>query len=293
MKKTLLLFTLILLGCSGNDTGSTSQGKLVVAASIHPVADFVRQVGGDKVEVVTIISGTANPHTFELTPDIVRRASRARLLVLNGIGLEFWKDKLVDTIGRNKVKVLETSQGIPVIAEGHEDDEHAGGNPHVWLSPPLAMHQVETIRDALVEIDPANASLYRRNSQAYLDSLRALDNEITLQIAGWLQRSFICFHPSWVYFAENYKLDQAAVIEQRSGFEPTPHEIVEIIETANRLNVSAIFAERQFPTKSAETIAQECGARVITLDPLGDDSPGFSYLNLMRHNVAQMALAMK
>ena len=289
MKRLALLTALLLLGSSGCGKQPEKTGKIVVAASINPLADFVRNVGGDRVEVVTIVTGASNPHTFEITPEIVLRASRARLLVLNGIGLEFWAQKLIDTIGRSKLLVVETGAGITIL----EDHDHGHGNPHVWLSPSLAMRQVEAIRDALIAIDPDHDSDYRINCQNYLDSLRALDAEITLQIASWQKRSFICFHPSWNYFASNYKLDQAAVIEKRSGFEPTPTEMAEIIETAKSLNVSAIFAEKQFPTKSSETIARECGARVITLDPLGSDGPDFSYIKLMRYNVAQMAQALK
>ncbi|HNW58764.1 MAG TPA: metal ABC transporter substrate-binding protein [bacterium] len=292
-KCIVLILGLALAGCTGGDRNAPASGKLVVAASIHPLADFVRQVGGDQVEVTTIISGIANPHTFELTPDVVRRASRARLLILNGMGLEFWAPKLVDTIGNERLRIVETASGIPPLAAVDEEHEHPGGNPHVWLSPPLAMHQVEAIRDALIALDPGHAALFRRNSAAYLDSLRMLDNAITLEVAGWMQRSFICFHPSWSYFAQQYKLNQAAVIETRPGLEPTPHEIVQIIGTARNLDINAIFAEKQFPTRISETIARECGARVLLLDPLGEEQPGFGYLQLMRQNVAQMALAMK
>lgn len=291
MRRLLVVFVslLMLAACPGGDKAPQKIDKIVVAASIHPLADFVRQVGGSRVEVVTIVTGSSNPHTFEITPETVLKASQARLLVLNGIGLEFWAQKLIDTIGSSRLRVLDTSKELPIL----QDHDHAEGNPHVWLSPVLAMRQVESIRDALITIDPLHASEYRLQGQAYLDSLRALDNEITLRIAGWQNRSFICFHPSWNYFADNYKLIQAAVIEKRPGFEPTPGEMVEIIETAKRLNVTAIFAEKQFPVKSSETIAKECGARVITLDPLGSGAGAWSYLQLMRHNVAQMALALE
>ena len=289
----VLILSLVLLGCRSDDTRDPNLGKLDVAASIFPLADFVRQVGGNNVEVVTIVNGAANPHTFELTPETVRRTSRARLLVLNGMGLEFWSNKLIDAIGKKQFTVVETAAGIRPLTEEHAGHEHPGGNPHVWLSPPLAMRQVQAISDALIAIDAANASLYRRNCQNYLDSLRSLDNAITLEVASWMQRSFICFHASWNYFADNYKLTQAAVIEKRPGFEPTPQEMVQIIETARKLGLTALFAERQFPTKSSETIARECGARVILLDPLGEDRPGFGYIQLMRQNVARMAEVMK
>lgn len=292
MKKILtctalgLFAMLVLAGCRASQQ---TEPRLTVAVSIAPLADFTRQIGAEHVDVVTIVPGGANPHSFEITPDIISRCSNASVLVLNGIGLEYWADKLAGTLQKPGFIIVETAQGIPIL----EDHDHAEGNPHVWLDPGAARTQVRAISEALCKIDPQNTESYRRNTAAYLTSLEALDAQIRQEVDSWQQKSFICFHPSWNYFADRYGLTQAAVIEKRPGFEPNPREMAEIIQIAKKLGVKAIFAEKQFPIKISETIAAEAGAKVIALDPLGQEDAGFSYIKLLQHNVQQMASAMK
>jgi len=282
----VLFLVLDLFSCSKTPQAS---GKIRVAVSILPLLDFVREVGGDEVEAYAIVPPGSDPHTFELTPDVLRKTASAELLVLNGIGLEYWASKVTDNIHRADFRVIDTSDGLPVL----QDEDHAQGNPHIWLDPVLAIHQVEKIGLALCSVDTAHAVYYRKNTQAYILELQDLDQEIRKEIGTWRHRQFICFHPSWNYFANRYQLDQAAVIEKRPGFEPNPGEMAEIIDTARRIHASAIFAEMQFPAKISEAIAQESGAKVIRLDPLGSDDASFSYIGLMRYNLQQMSIALK
>jgi len=288
MKKAewLILLLVLLIACRQQ---KKNDDRLIIAASIAPLADFCRQVGGERVSVFTVVPSGANPHTFELDPQLLRRIGGARLLVLNGLGLEYWAEKVADNYSSNALEVLTVSQGIPVLA----DEDHAEGNPHVWLDPLYAARQVEKITEALMRLDPPQAQAYRDRSDRYQQVLHDLDEEIRREIDGWQERRFICFHPSWNYFSERYHLEQAAVIEKRPGFEPSPSEAAEIIGLARRLQVRAIFAEQQFPLKITEMIAAECGARVLVLDPLGFDGEGYSYVSLLRTNVAQMAMALR
>jgi zinc transport system substrate-binding protein len=143
--------------------------RLLVVASIAPLADFARQVGGDRVEVVTLVPPGATPHTFELTPSRVQQVARVRLLVLNGVGLEYWADDLIQGAANPDLRVVDTSRGIPIL-EGEPDDP--GGNPHLWLDPQQAMVQVGHIRDALAQADPAHAATYRANAARFISSVR-------------------------------------------------------------------------------------------------------------------------
>ena len=264
--------------------------RLLIAASIAPLADFARQVGGDHVSVVTLVPPGASPHTYELTPSQVEQVARARLLVLNGVGLEYWADKLVKGAGNPKLIVVDTSQGIEIL-DG--DSGALGGNPHVWLDPQNAIVQVEHIRDALIQSDPAHAEVYRNRALAYVAQLQALDREVAAETGTWSSRQFIAFHPAWAYFARRYGLEQAAVIESSPGREPSPAEVARIVETAKRIGARAIFAEPQFSAKAAQTIAEETGAAVLFLDPLGSSLVDPSYLSLLRYNVAQMSVALR
>jgi len=284
------LICLALVACAGEAGPSpTASDRLLVAASIAPLADFARQVGGDHVQVVTLVPPGASPHTYELTPSQVQQVARARLLVLNGVGLEYWADKLIESADNPNLIVVDTSQGIEILGGGADEP---GGNPHIWLDPQNAIVQVGHIRDALIQADPAHADDYRANAERYIAELQALDQEIANQVAAWSNRQFIAFHPAWVYFARRYGLVQAAVIEESPGREPSPADVAHIVETARRIGAKAIFAEPQFSPKAAQTIAEESGAQVLFLDPLGSSLDDPSYFGLMRYNVAQMAKAL-
>jgi zinc transport system substrate-binding protein len=276
---------LILAGVAVRAAG---EDRILVAASIAPLADFARQVGRGRVEVVTLVPAGASPHTYELKPYQVEQIARARLLVLNGAGLEYWAEKLIKAADNPKLDVVDTSQGIPLIDAGAR-----GANPHIWLDPQQAMVQMERIRDALIQADAEQSALYRANATRLLAEVGRLDREIAAEVATWTGRQFIAFHPAWVYFARRYGLEQAAVIERSPGREPSPAELARIVGTAERIGARAIFAEPQFSSKAAEAIALESGARVLFLDPLGSSLKDRSYLAMMRFNVAQMALALR
>jgi len=286
----VLPFAAMSTGCARPAQPAPESGKTLVAASILPMADFARQVGGDRVEVQALVPPGASPHTYEPTPAQLQMLSNARLLVLNGVGLEFWADKVIAAVGNLNLVVVTTAQGLPILGGGDQDE--AQGNPHVWLHPLHAAHQVEAIRDALIKADPEGADAYRRNAARYLDELTQLDVYIKGEVATFSSKDFVAFHSAWVYFAKRYGLREAAVIERSPGREPSPDEIAAVVRTAKAIKAKAIFAEHQFPTKAAEVIAAESGARVLILDPLGIP-PDYHYIKTLRYNVAEMARGMR
>jgi zinc transport system substrate-binding protein len=284
-----LALTILISVIAGLTWGSASgNSPIQVAASVEPLADFTRQVGGAEVDVITLVPPGASPHIYELRPSQVAQVSRARLLILIGAGLEYWADDLVKAVANPELQVIDTSRGIPLIGAGR-----AGANPHIWLDVRQAMTQVRAIEAGLIRADPSRGEAYRSRAASYLKKLAALDEEIAREVKSWKTKEFIAFHPAWVYFARRYGLKQAAVIEQSPGREPSPAELARIVETAKRIGARAIFAEPQFSSKAADTIAQETGARVLFLDPLGSSLADRSYISMMRYNVAQMAEALK
>ena len=284
----VLLSASILMACSGAAAPAPAGSRLLVTASILPLTDFARQVGGDRVQVETLVQPGTSPHTYEPTPAQLKSVSQARVLVLNGVGLEYWSDKVIAAANNPNLIVVRTAEGLNILAG---DKDEPGGNPHVWLSPVNAMHQVEMIRDALIRADPAGADTYRANADRYIGELRALDQEIRESVATFSSRKFIAFHAAWAYLARDYGLEQAAVIEHSPGQEPSPAEIVEIAKTARAIGAKAIFAEPQFSPKAAQVVAEESGAEVLFLNPLGQP-PDYCYLDLMRYNLAEIGKAL-
>ncbi len=285
----LISLALALSACGGTAESGKQNGRLRVVASITPLADFARQVGGNRVQVEVLVPAGASPHTYELTPAQLKAVTRARVLILNGVGLEFWADKVISSADNPNLMVVTASDGIKILAG---DEDSPGGNPHTWLSPLKAMFQVEKIRDAFAKADPAGAEVYRRNADKYLQELRALDQEIRREVAGFSSRRFIAFHAAWSYFAADYGLEEAGVVESRPGQEPSPAEIADIIRKAREIKARAIFAEPQFSSKAAETIADETGIRVLMLNPLGRP-PDYGYIDMMRFNLSQISLALR
>jgi len=285
MAVVAVLISIALVGCG---KPAAKGNRMVVAASIAPLANFSREVGGDRVTVKLLVPPGSNPHTYQITPDEMEALSTASVLVLNGIGLEFWAKGIVDATGNPKLIVIQTADGIPVL----DHSEGEGGNPHVWLDPIDAIHQVNAIRDAFIKADPAHRDDYTRNAARYVAKLKQLDAYIRSQVATFRSRSFVTFHPTWVYFANRYGLDEAATIESSPGKEPSPADISNAIAVAKKLHVKAIFAEPQVYPKAANVVAEEVGAKVVMLNAFGKP-PRYDYIKMMRSNVQAMGEAMR
>ena len=279
----------------------TSGDKLKVVATIFPLADFVKNVAGDRAEVATLLQPGDSPHTYEPSPNDMKSVAEANLLVINGAGLDFWVEK-VKSAASPDLMVVDTSiipamEGALLSGDEHESEDtaHGGVNPHFWLDPVLAQKQVEAIAAALVMVDPENKDFYLENAADYIAELQSLDEEIKNLTQSFSSREFITFHPAWTYFAKRYGLVEAAVIEEAPGKAPTIDDIKRIVDVVRDLKVRAIFAEPQFSTQAADAIASDSGAEVLLLDPIGGgDLPGRdSYISLMRYNVGQMGEAMQ
>jgi zinc transport system substrate-binding protein len=305
----LLSICLILWSCA---RPSSEHGRLRVTASIFPLADAVRTIGGDGVEVNVLIPPGASPHVFEPSPGIYRRFSETRMFVMVGAGLEFWAEKLIEANAGEDLRILRAADGVELIQiAGHDhgpDEAHGdspsgrdaagddlSGNPHVWLDPLLMDHLAERICRTLRELDPRRSRKYDRNLARFREQLAGLHREIESTTDGFRVREFVAFHPSWSYFARRYGLQEVGVIQRAPGRDPTPRQIEEIVAAVRQYRIRAVFAEPQFSLAAARAIAEEAGAKVLVLDPLGGpDLPGRdSYIALMRHNLEIMREAMQ
>ena len=274
-------------GCGrGRGAPKSEVGKVMVVASIAPLGYFARRVGGDRVEVEMLVPPGSSPHTFEPKPEQLRALSKAKVLVLNGVGLELWADDLIGAARNPDLKVVKTADGLDILrASGHGQEQF--GNPHVWLDPIDAIRQVEKIRDALIEADPAGADTYHGNADSLVADLRKLDAEIKAAVATFRSKDFVSQHAAWAYFARRYGLVEAAVVETTPGREPSPGEIADIVQTVKRTGARAVFAEPQLSQKAAQVIAAETGAKVLLVNPLGIP-PDYDYLETMRYNLAEL-----
>jgi zinc transport system substrate-binding protein len=273
----LLLLVPLLCGCVSQNEPPT--GKINVATTIAPLGDFVIAVGGDRVEVTVLVPAGAEPHTYEPTPSQMKDVAKADLYIMNGGGLEFWMDKVLQV--NKKMLIVDSSRGVKLVNEsGGETD------PHIWISLRNAAIQVNNICSGLIQADPKNGDYYRKNRDDYLQKLKALDEEFNQTFAAKKGRIFIVYHPAWTYFARDYNLDQVPILENEK--EPGPKYLGSIIDLARRNNITVIFVEPQYNPKSAEVTAQEIKAKVIALDPLGQN-----YLENMQYSGQEIAKSLK
>lgn len=266
--------------------------KIKVIASIAPLADFVKQVGGENIEVKVLLPPGASPHTFEPTPRAIREVSDAGIFIKIGAGFEFWAEKILAASGNKKLIIIDSSSGILLIKDPHSHGTSTG-DPHIWLDPLIAITVVSKIEGALIKADPGNAEYYKKNSVRYREQLSHLDREISAKTRTLRIKEYVTFHPAWNYFSKRYGLHVAGVIEESPGKEPGPKHIAKIISDIRRIGSRVVFVEPQFNPKVAEVIARESGAKVLYLDPIGGAKGRETYIDLMRYNISVIERVMK
>ncbi len=244
---------------------------LQVFVSILPQKCFVERVGGSHVAVSVMVGPGQSPATYEPTPRQMAALSTARLYFSVGVAFEdtWMKRILAANPGLRQVPMQRGVALLPLT--GPDGRPTAGTDPHTWTSPRRVMRMAANIRDALIEADPAHRGGYESNYKAFAAQLEALDREIRATLAPVQGRSFMVFHPSWGYFAQDYGLRQIPI--EAEGKEPGARALAQAIDLGKRERVRAIFVQVQFSHRAAETVAAAIGARVVAVDPLAEDYP--------------------
>ncbi len=267
MKKTrIFILTLIaIIICTllytTSKMGETSpEEKIIVATSIMPQKEFIEAVGGDKVKVIVMVPPGANPHTYEPQPSQLRELSKARIYFQIGSGIEFektWMERLKEQ--NPNIKIINCSKGIKLMKE----------DPHIWTSPRNAIIIVENIYKALIEEDPNHKEYYTENKDKYVTRLKKLDEQFNQTLTGKQNKKILVYHSAWTYLCRDYKLEQITI--EREGKEPSPQTLAKIIQEAKKDNIRIIIVSPQSNKQSAQAIADEIGAKIVTIDPLAEN----------------------
>jgi zinc transport system substrate-binding protein len=257
-----VLGLVLLLSACGTSTPvliGPTEAEINVMVSIVPQQYFVERIGGDNVNVSVMVPPGFSPATYEPRPSQIEQLSTAQIYIRIRVPFEeAWMERIA--AGNENMLVVDQSEGIERIG---------GTDPHIWLSPQLVEIQAQTICDGLVAVDRDNASFYRENLNAFLADLDELDATIRGTLSGLRNRKFMVFHPSWSYFARDYGLEMMSI--EIEGGEPSAAEMAELVNTARENDIRVIFAQPEFSTQSAETIAHEIGGRVLLISPLEPD----------------------
>jgi len=291
----LLALMLLLTACESRPPQGQPTGpqKLIVVTTLTVLADLIQQVGGDKVQVKALVPPGGEVHTYQPTPDDIKSVAQAKIVFYNGAHLEEWIDKTIRSAGKPNLPIVVLSEGLPLIKESGNDP-----NPHLWLDVANAKAYVEKIRDGLSKMDGANAGYYADRAKSYLAQLDELDKWIQAEVATIpkARRKLVTFHDAFPYFAERYGFSLHGVLVASPGKEPSARDLTALARRIKQERVPAVFAEAQFNPKAMEVLASDTGVRVITNlynDSLSTGPEANSYIALMKHNVTQIANALK
>jgi len=263
---------------------------LQVLCSFYPMYVMALNVAQDipGVEVRCMAeAATGCLHDYQLAPADLKAIHGADIFIANGAGMETFVEKALRQ--SPKLKIIEASRGIALAFQQ---------NPHVWLSVTGAIQETRTIAAGLAAADPPHAGAYQTNAAAYAERLEQLRREMHAALDGAKRRDLITFHEAFPYFAAEFHLHVAAVVEREPGSEPSAGELAKTIALVRQTGVKALFAEPQYPGRSAEIIQRETGVPVRLLDPAvtGPREPGLacaSYLVTMRKNLAVLVEALR
>lgn len=254
------------LGCS--PSSADDDERLSVVATMSIIADFAEEVGGDEVEAVSLVPVGGDPHAHEPTPSDARAVDDADLLLSNGVGLEPWFDALVAGSGAQRVALSDR------VAAAVVEDEEGEPDPHLWMVPPVAAAYVEVIAEELAERDPANASTYADNADAYVERLERLDTELAEELAVIEadRRILVTPHDAYSYFADHYDFEVATVVGVSTEQEPSAARVQQVVDHLRRQDVPTVFVESTVNPAVMERIAADAGVEVG--EPLYGDSVG-------------------
>ena len=265
--------------------------RINVVASFSILADFVHTIGGDKVNLTTLVGPDSDVHVYTPAPGDAKRVAEAKLVIVNGLGLEGWLPRLVQSAG-SKAQVITASAGIAPLKLGSAAD------PHAWQSVPNARIYVADIANALAAADPDDAGFFGAQAKAYLEKLEALDREVRGAVAKIPpdRRKVISTHDAFGYFAAEYGVQFLAPLGVSTETEPSARDIATIIGQIRAARIPAVFLENISDDRLIRRIAAETGAKVggtLISDGLtGEKGPAPTYIDMVRHNIKALTSAL-
>jgi len=275
----LIIFLLIQPGMA--DAGG-DEGKLRVVTTITILEDIVKEVGGDRVEVTSIVKGLENPHTYAPSPSDVLALSRADMLVKMGVtGLEPWVNSLLVSAENEGLLVVNATKGIRM----RYDDTIGCENPHVWMDPENMKRMVETIKGGLIAADPANRAYYEVNAERYLEELDELEAEIVSKTAAYRGTKVVEVHPAFMYLLDRIGFERVGTIERREGGGVSAQHVALIEDTIKKEDVKLIIDMPQLSSPIVDQIAADTGVAVVELTPLLGPFGTDSYIEMIRYDI--------
>jgi zinc transport system substrate-binding protein len=308
--RRLLLLVGCLLVLAGCHRKPHPRAKVVT--TIFPIFDLTRRIAGPDADVVMLEPAEVSPHGYAPSAGAVEQSAGASLAVLIGLDLDAWLPLLMERASPT-ARILKLADRVPTLPrqeslteEGEETKRRAAaarGQPdprgesgidvHVWLDPQRALLMARAIADELCRIDPDHTTEYRKRGLELTSSLDALDKEIEARTLSWKQRRFATLHDSFRYYAARYRLEIAAVVEQRTGVRPPLRYEGMVLARVRERHAAGVFGEPQLDSQPARTVAQAANLPYGVLDPLGGTGAVLSYEALLRADTDALEKVMR
>ncbi len=294
MKRLLYLFCSVLLllaaGCGAPKAEKPDGGKLPVVASFYAMKEITQAIGGDKVDVRTLIPEGTEPHEFQPTTRSMKDLSRARVLVIQGLGMEPWAEEMVKAAeNRDLVQVVAAQQVQPIQNEEKEEiREHGQYDPHAWLSPSCAQLEARAIADGLAKADPANRAYYEANADKFIARLQTLEDKYKEKFRQVHRKDFVTGHAAFAYVCRDFGLEQSSVEGVFASGEPNARQLAALVEFCRERGVKTIFTEAAVSPKTSQSLAREVGAKVVPIHTLEGSEGEGDYLQQMEENLERI-----
>ena len=319
MKKMVILGVLISLfvslsACSMNEVHSDAvivKGPVKVMTSIYPLQYFTKRIGGEKVEVDSLLPPGADAHTFEPTADDMITIAESDLFLYNGVGMESYSEKITNALKGEKTMMKEATVGINLISSGHghedahsddhedsyeEEHHHGDYDPHVWLDPTRSILMASNVRDALVELRPEEKETFDQNYKELKRELEQLDKEFHAIVEDAEHPEILVSHAAYGYWEDTYGIEQLSISGISPTEEPSQKELKELIETAKKHHIHYVIFEQNVTSRLGKIIQKEMKAEPLTLHNLSvltdeDIEQDEDYLSLMKQNIETLKQA--
>ncbi|HEY4578605.1 MAG TPA: zinc ABC transporter substrate-binding protein [Savagea sp.] len=299
----LAVFSVFLLAACSSDKKEDSDvktdgDKLKVVATFSIIHDILNEVGGDLVEVHSMVPIGTDPHEYEPLPEDIKKATDADALFYNGLNLEGgksgWFFKLVDTVKKSEDKVFEVMEGVSPMYLASDDGSEEEINPHAFLSPAVGIQMVENTIKGLIEIDPDNKETYEKNGEKFLNELKDIDALYTEKINEIPEekRILVTSERAFQYMADRYGLKEGYIWAIDTEENGTPEQIKSLVEFIKEHEVTSLFVESNVDKRPMETVAKETVAEIVAeiySDELGKPgSEGESFTGFLRSNIEKI-----
>ena len=320
----ILASIMVIAACGkGEDAASSDNNeKLKVMTTFYPMYEFTTQVAGDLADVELLVPENQEPHGWEPTPKDIANVQDSDLFIYNSKYMETFVETIEEAVDSKEITFVEASNGI-TLKEGteeehaheeeseehdHEGEEHSEHeeetdhdhshemDPHVWLSPALAIEEVKNITQSLIKADPDNQETYEKNSDAYIAKLTALDSKFKDELSKVSKKEMITQHAAFAYLASEYGLEQVAIAGLSPEQEPSAQKLAELKDFAKEHDIQVIYFEETASEKVAQTLATEIGAETEVLSTLEvlskeDQKQGLDYISVMERNLDKIVAA--